>query len=191
MSADLLALLTVIFWPLIPLFWIPVHGLSRFFKKLGLLTFVFPLVTWMPLAYVIYLNRIFLLHDKIDLPFVLNIIGLISFISGAFLHIWTFRLLGWGIVGLPEISTLKKGVFVKKGPFSRMRHPTYFAHTLMFSGIFFITGSIAVGIVTLVDFIVVHSIIIPLEDRELVDRFGDEYERYKKNVPGFFPRIRS
>lgn len=80
---------------------------------------------------------------------------------------------------------------MKKGPFSRMRHPTYFAHTLMFAGVFFITGSIAVGIVTLIDFIVVRSIIIPLEDRELVDRFGDEYERYKKDVPGYFPMIRT
>jgi len=32
-------------------------------------------------------------------------------------------------------------------------------------------------------------VIIPLEDRELLSRFGDEYKHYMQRVAGFFPLI--
>ena len=38
---------------------------------------------------------------------------------------------------------------------------------------------------------VMNSVIIPLEEKELVDRFGEEYASYKKTVPSqFFPWFR-
>lgn len=66
--------------------------------------------------------------------------------------------------------------------FSVVRHPTYLAHTALFLGVFLFTGVIAVGIITLIDFILISVIITPLEDRELTTRFGREYEEYKKRV---------
>jgi protein-S-isoprenylcysteine O-methyltransferase Ste14 len=174
----------------IPLFWIPVHGLSKIFKKLGLFTYIMPLATWLPFVYIIYQNRIFLLQFKIDLLVTLNIIGILLFVIGTLLHIWTGLLLGlWGLVGLPEISTLIKSRLVKEGPFSVVRHPTYLAHTLMFSGIFLMTEVLMVFILTLLDFILINFLIIPLEERELSIRFGEEYRLYIKNVPRFFPRL--
>jgi protein-S-isoprenylcysteine O-methyltransferase Ste14 len=174
----------------IPLFWIPVHGLSKIFKKLGLFTYIMPLATWLPFVYIIYQNRIFLLQFKIDLLVTLNIIGILLFVIGTLLHIWTGLLLGlWGLVGLPEISTLIKSRLVKEGPFSVVRHPTYLAHTLMFSGIFLMTEVLMVFILTLLDFILINLLIIPLEERELSIRFSEEYRLYKKKMPRFFPRL--
>lgn len=186
--SDFVALITIIIWPVVPLFWIPVHGLSKIFKKLGLLTYIMPLTTWLPLAYFIYSQRDFLLQFKTGFPMTINIIGIVLLITGTLLHIWTGKLLGfWGLLGLPEISAKVRSGLVTEGAFSVIRHPTYLAHTLMFIGIFLMTEVIAVGIVTLVDFVLVNVIIIPLEDRELLDRFGEEYKDYKKKVPGFFP----
>ena len=186
--SDFVALITIIIWPVVPLFWIPVHGLSKIFKKLGLLTYIMPLTTWLPLAYFIYSQRDFLLQFKTGFPMTINIIGIVLSITGTLLHIWTGKLLGfWGLLGLPEISAKVRSGLVTEGAFSVIRHPTYLAHTLMFIGIFLMTEVIAVGIVTLVDFVLVNVIIIPLEDRELLDRFGEEYKDYKKKVPGFFP----
>ena len=186
--SDFVALITIIIWPVVPLFWIPVHGLSKIFKKLGLLTYIMPLTTWLPLAYFIYSQRDFLLQFKTGFPMTINIIGIVLLITGTLLHIWTGKLLGfWGLLGLPEISAKVRSGLVTEGAFSVVRHPTYLAHTLMFIGIFLMTEVIAVGIVTLVDFVLVNVIIIPLEDRELLDRFGEEYKDYKKKVPGFFP----
>ncbi|HAK89169.1 MAG: hypothetical protein A2077_00680 [Nitrospirae bacterium GWC2_46_6] len=187
----LLALITIILWPVVPLFWVPVHGLSRFFKKLGIFTYIMPLLTWLPLAYVIYMNREFLLGFATDLPLILNIIGIVLFIAGTLLHMWTGKLLGLlGLMGLPEISSKQEGRLVAEGPFSIVRHPTYLAHTLMFSGIFLMTEVLTVGVLTFSDFVIVNALIIPLEEKELSTRFGREYEEYKKLVPRkFFPKI--
>jgi hypothetical protein len=58
---DLIALVTLVLWPAVPLFWIPVHCLPRVFRRLGLATYLLPLVTWLPAAIVIYSQRSFLL----------------------------------------------------------------------------------------------------------------------------------
>jgi protein-S-isoprenylcysteine O-methyltransferase Ste14 len=44
------------------------------------------------------------------------------------------------------------------------------------------------GVVTLIDVFVVNAMVIPLEERELSERFGTEYEEYRRKVPSrFFP----
>jgi protein-S-isoprenylcysteine O-methyltransferase Ste14 len=185
---DFIAFMTIILWPVIPLFWIPVHGLSRIFKKLGLLTYVMPLFTWLPLAYLIFRNKALLLSWKIDIPLGLHALGLILSVLGTALHVWTGKLLGlWGLIGLPEISKRIGGNLVTKGPFSIVRHPTYLAHTLLFSGVFLITGAVAIGIITFIDFLLVYVLIIPLEEKELSKRFGNDYNLYKRKVPKFLP----
>ena len=188
--ADLLALAALIIWPVIPLFWIPVHGAPQFFKRLGIMTYIMPLITWLPVAFLVYLGRAFLLHYKIDLPAIIQIIGILLLLTGALLHIWTGKLLGiWGLMGLPEVSPKMKGELVEKGPFALIRHPTYLAHTMIFLGVFLMTGVIAVGVVTLLDCTAVNIAIIPLEERELLARFNKSYKEYMGKVPRLFPRL--
>jgi protein-S-isoprenylcysteine O-methyltransferase Ste14 len=129
---------------------------------------------------------------KIDLPLIVNVIGVALFILGTLLHLWTAKLLGFlGIIGVPEVFSKIKEDLIAVGPFLIVRHPTYLAHTLMFSGVFLITGVKAVGILTLMDLIVINIIVIPLEERELLRRFGENYQQYKRNVPSrFLPWIR-
>ena len=38
-----------------------------------------------------------------------------------------------------------------------------------------------------IDFVIINAFVIPLEERELVDRFGEEYRGYQKRVPRLFP----
>jgi protein-S-isoprenylcysteine O-methyltransferase Ste14 len=187
---DLLALAALIIWPVIPLFWIPVHWAPKFFKRLGIITYIMPLITWLPIAFLVYLERAFFLHYKTDLPPIIQFIGTLLLLAGALLHIWTGKLLGiWGLMGLPEVSLKMKGELVEKGPFALIRHPTYLAHTMIFLGVFLMTGVIAVGFVTLLDFIAVNIAIIPLEERELLARFENSYKEYMGKVPRLFPKI--
>jgi len=189
--SDLLALITIMVWPVVPLFWIPVHGFPEVFKRLGILTYLLHLIVWLPIAYLIYRNRFFLIHNKIDFPETLRMAGAVLFFVGLILHLWTGKLLGiFGLMGLPEISTKEKGVLITRGPFSIVRHPTYLAHTLLFVGIFFITEVIAVGVLAFIDFAIVNAFILPLEEKELLSRFGDEYKLYKQRVRyRFFPKL--
>jgi protein-S-isoprenylcysteine O-methyltransferase Ste14 len=186
---DIFAIATLMLWPVIPLFWIPVHFATRFFRRFGLLTYLMPAVTWLPLAYLIYVNRMSFLNHKIDFPAFLNMAGFPLLIAGTFLHLWTIRLLGGlVIIGVPEVSSIINKHMIIRGPFSIVRHPTYLAHTLIFSGVFFITGVTTVGAVALADFIIVNAVLIPLEEKELASRFGEEYKSYKRKVTAsFFP----
>ena len=188
---DFLALVTIMIWPAIPIFWIPLHFATDFFSKLGLLTYVMPLIIWLPLAYLVYRHRVSLLQLKAELPLILNVVGIPFFICGTLLHVWTARLLGiWGIIGVPEIYRETEEKLVTEGPFSIVRHPTYLAHTLIFSGVFLITESVVVGIIAVIDFVIVNAVIIPLEEKELLKRFGDDYKLYKERIPSrFFPGI--
>jgi protein-S-isoprenylcysteine O-methyltransferase Ste14 len=189
-AGDILAFATVLFWMAIPLFWIPVHFATGFFRRLGLLTYVMPLFTWLPLAFIVYRFREPLLAMKIDVPAALTFAGGALFVFGTLLHLWAAQLLSLrGILGVPEVTATEEGRLVTTGAFSGVRHPTYLAHTLMFVGVFLMTGVVAAGIVTLVDFVAVNLVIIPLEERELLRRFGTEYAHYRKNVPKFFPRL--
>lgn len=189
--SDLIALITIMLWPVVPLFWIPVHCLHEIFKRLGLITYGLPLITSLPFAYFIYIKRSIIIHYRIELPLVITMAGILLLIFGTLLHVWTGKLLGiWGLIGLPEISGRFKAKLVTEGPFSVVRHPTYLAHTIMFTGIFLITGVIAVGLITVLDLLVINLLVIPLEEREISTRFGEEYERYRDRVPRFFPRIR-
>jgi len=186
---DFLTIMTLIFWPVIPLFWIPVHFAVHFFRRRGLAVYLLPVFTWLPLAFFIYENRAFLLQYRISLSLLPAIAGWVLFVSGMLLHIWTARLLGLlGIIGVPEVWGKVKENLVSKGPFSIVRHPTYFAHTLIFSGVFLITGALSVLVLTVFDLTVVNTVIIPLEEKELTERFGEEYISYKNEVPSrFFP----
>jgi len=189
--SELLAIATIMFWLVIPLFWIPVHLFSVSYRRIGLKAYLIPLVIWLPCCFVLYMNRHLLLEHRIVIPHAPSILGVMLLVSGLLLHIWTARLLGlWGIIGVPEVTVEVQTELVTRGPFAAIRHPTYLAHTLIFSGAFLMTGVLAVGIVTILDFLIVNLLIIPLEEKDLKNRFGSGFHAYKKKVPyRFVPGI--
>lgn len=186
----LLALITLMAWPVIPLFWIPLHCATGLFRRMGLLTYLLPLMTWLPAAVAIYSHRDSLLRFSIDVPPLVALIGTALLVAGSVLHLWTARLLGLrGITGVPEVSGPGDGRLVAVGIFSVIRHPTYLAHTMMFLGVFLMTGYLSVAAVAILDILTVNLLIIPLEERELLARFGGEYEAYRRRVPRILPRL--
>jgi protein-S-isoprenylcysteine O-methyltransferase Ste14 len=188
---DLIALAALLLWPAIPLFWVPVHCVPRFFRRLGFLTYVLPLITWLPVAVITFELRGPLLAYRIALPEIANALGVLLFVLGAGLQIWTAVLLTMrGIMGMPEVARAVPGRIVTAGPFNVLRHPTYLSHTLMLAGLFLWTEVAALGAVAVIDALVVNSMVIPLEERELLERFGKEYEEYRRKVPSRFLPLR-
>lgn len=188
---DTLALITLMAWPVIPLFWIPVHIFPAVFRRLKFFTYVMPLLTWVPVVYLIYDHKDFLFHFRADLHFIVRAAGFVLLAAGTGIHIWTGKLLGlWGLIGLPEVHERFESRLVTTGAFSIVRHPTYLAHTLMFAGVSLLTGVISVAVLTALDLLAVVMVIIPFEERELLARFGEEYRSYIRSVPKFLPRTR-
>ncbi len=69
---------------------------------------------------------------------------------------------------------------------ARVRHPYYLAHLLHLTGWAVGTGSAAVWMLEAFA-IVTGAVMLPLEERELVQRFGDAYREYQRRVPALFP----
>lgn len=144
---------------------------------------------WLVVASLAVIFRNFLLGDGLDLG-VLSWLGLLILISGLALNVWTGRQLSLRtLVGYPELKLIEGQRLVSTGPFSTVRHPTYLAHILMLAGIFLITGYTGTGFLALFDILISYYAIIPLEERELEARFGDDYRKYKRRVPKFLPRL--
>lgn len=49
------------------------------------------------------------------------------------------------------------------------------------------TGYTGTGVLALLDFLSSYFVITKLEEKELLDRFGNDYRKYRKRVPKFFP----
>jgi protein-S-isoprenylcysteine O-methyltransferase Ste14 len=101
----------------------------------------------------------------------------------AFIPFFTFKKRGGVEKGKSYLHTTK---IVKKGPYAVIRHPQYLG------GILF---SISITLWNPVWFNLIFSVIIIIltyhwtyaEDKKLIAKFGQEYERYKKEVPRLNP----
>lgn len=93
------------------------------------------------------------------------------------------------LVGIPELSTQRKGGLIRGGVYEKVRHPRYLS-----AGLGLVATTLFVNYLGL--YIIVICAVLPgllmlrLEERELVDRFGDAYRDYQKQVPQLIPRLR-
>jgi protein-S-isoprenylcysteine O-methyltransferase Ste14 len=183
-----LAVAALVLWPLIPILWVQVHGRPRFWRRLGAFTYAVVLLEWLAVAVLVIVAQNLLLGEQFDLG-ILFVVGLVLMMLGVGLQVWASRLLGWRtLIGYLELRPVRgEGRIVVEGPFSITRHPTYLAHTLMLVGVFLMTGYTGTGVLALADFLSSYFVITGLEEKELLDRFGDDYRMYIKRVPKFFP----
>jgi protein-S-isoprenylcysteine O-methyltransferase Ste14 len=91
------------------------------------------------------------------------------------------------------LRTWSAGCIVKKsklttlGPYSIVRHPLYLGSFLTGIG-FTILGGIEWVLVFVSGFFIFYIPKIIMEEEALKKIYGDEYERYRKDVPAFFPK---
>jgi protein-S-isoprenylcysteine O-methyltransferase Ste14 len=79
--------------------------------------------------------------------------------------------------------------FVRTGPFAYARHPVYFSMILELLGIgLMLNAWVALGAVLLV-FIPTLVARVRIEERALVDQFGDAYREYMRATPALVPGL--
>ncbi len=188
-----LAIMMIMMWPAVAMFLIELHLAIGFWRRIGLWTYLVILVEWLPIGIALYLlqNSILYFEVPIGTPFL--VLGVILIAAAIALHAWTAKLIGLtATIGYAELKPdeqPKNQTLVMSGPFSVVRHPSYWAHAAIMGGIFFITGVVATGIIAVIDIAITYFVTTTLEDRELVNRFGQQYKEYQRKVPKFFPRI--
>ena len=91
----------------------------------------------------------------------------------------------WAAGHLRKDQTLTTG-----GPYRFIRNPLYLGSFFMAVGFCLIAGSIWVWILVLLYFALCYIPVIRYEERTLRERFGEEFSRYSKLVPAFYPTLK-
>lgn len=99
-----------------------------------------------------------------------------------------------GLISLSSLRTVflnvrDPPVVIRTGLFAHVRHPMYFGEVLLYAGFLCLSISIA-AIVVWVGAILFLLGLCRYEEGLLVERFGEDYRRYMREVPLWIPRLR-
>lgn len=190
-TAYWLALVTLVVVPPSALFWFFVHPFTGFWRKLGPAK-SYPLLftlcaTMMP---IVALFRAPLLRIHFGVPWGLAALAIALFAASMLIGTLCFRRLGPAVLlGLPQLSDREyPGRLVTDGIYAHIRHPRYVQVGLGLAAIALFTNYLATYVVAAAYSPTIYLVVL-LEERELKQRFGEEYEQYSRRVPRFVPRL--
>jgi protein-S-isoprenylcysteine O-methyltransferase Ste14 len=173
----------------IPLFWLSVHPLVRRWRSSGRRAFFLLLPLWALFALVVFSLGWRYRHLHLYESWM-------SWVPAVLFILMGFALYQAGrqgferskIIGLAELEpALYRQELITTGIRSKVRHPFYLGHFCELFGWALGTGSVALA--GMLAFAVISgAIMIRMEDRELEQRFGEVFRRYRLSVPAFLPR---
>lgn len=114
--------------------------------------------------------------------------GIGIMIMGEMIRIWGVAYAG----GATRTRDVGAPFLVTTGPFARVRNPLYLGNLLMYSGAALTANTWLPWLVfvTWIFFGIQYHLIVDLEEEKLAELFGDQYSKYKSQVPRFIPSIR-
>ena len=116
-------------------------------------------------------------------------LGLSSLGLAAGIQFFRRRHLGMAtLAGVPEVSRHDHGRLLTEGIYARVRHPRYLEIAFAVLGYALIANHTG-GYWLLVFSIAGLHLVVLLQERELRDRFGAEYEMYCARTPRWLPRL--
>ena len=187
-----IALFTVVCVPPGIFLWFLIHPFVSFWRRLGVVaSYMAVIPILLSIGAVIYHFRKPLLHIHFEVSFSLIIIAVFFLAMGVYLGILRMRYLTTSIMlGIPEISKAGKSVkLLTEGIYGRIRNPRYMEIGCVLAGIALVVNYLAVYMLLILYIPVIYLVVI-LEEHELRKRFGAAYDRYCREVPRFFPRLR-
>lgn len=116
-------------------------------------------------------------------------LAVIAVVIGAAVAVKRKRFLTFAILaGAPQLSEKRyPGILLTEGIYGKIRHPRY-VETILFVLAYALFGNYLAGyLVSLMTTVCIYPIVL-LEERELLERFGEEYAEYTRRVPRFIPR---
>ncbi len=185
-----LALMLVVFTPPAILFWFSIHPLIRFWRRVGpRLTLAIHYALLLLMAGGLFLVRKPLLTVEFGTSPLLIALAVPIFVLAVVLRFKFGKHLRARILkGLPELAPEKYGSrLLNEGIYSRIRHPRYVQVLLALLAYAMVANYLATYILLALSTIWI-LLLVPIEEKELRDRFGAEYEAYCARVPRFIPR---
>lgn len=187
-----LALLFVCTLPPAVVYWYLAHPLARMWRRVPtFLTFTALTTVLAGGAALLFLFREPLLSVEYGTSWPRIALGALVYGVAMGFEVRVRRQLGFRVLaGVPELSGNDPGELLTDGVYGRVRHPRYGVVFLATLGMALITGYLAVYILVPVMAVGLYLIVV-LEERELRERFGERWVRYRERVPMFIPRTGS
>ena len=133
------------------------------------------------ISFLIQIILMFIFFNELDL-FVLIYIGYVMWgfsLYFGLISFWTFKKRGDVEKGKSYINTKK---LVDKGPYAIVRHPQYLGGILFTMSITLWTQLLISLILTIIIIVLTYQW-INVEEKSLIDKFGEDYKQYMKRVP--------
>ncbi|MDP8980140.1 MAG: isoprenylcysteine carboxylmethyltransferase family protein [Acidobacteriota bacterium] len=175
------------------LYWFLIHPFARQWRKLGpARTYLIVLPVVVALGTVAYQFREPLLGKDLGTNWILIGIALLFYVSTTWFEFQYWKQINIAtLIGVTELSATghESANLAREGIYARVRHPRYASAGLGLIGNVLLINYLGLYIVFLL-LIVLGIGLLALEERELVDRFGEAYRQYQREVPRFIPRLR-
>ena len=101
--------------------------------------------------------------------------------------LWVFTSIGRNVS--ETVLTKRDHALVTSGPYRWIRHPLYTTGAVLLLAIGLMAANWFILLFALLAIGSLRLAVIPLEERELVNKFGDEYRRYIARTGGLLPRV--
>lgn len=124
---------------------------------------------------------------ELNLNNTMRVVGIIVGIVSDLLILWILASLGKNISAALKIRDNHR--LVTEGPYRYVRHPLYSAGIPLFFSISLISSNWFLGLIGIGFQLFIMLVRTPLEEKMLIDYFGDEYRSYMKKTGAHFPRI--
>ena len=186
-----LGVVNVIVLPPGLLFWLVIHPWARGWRRLGpIRTYLIVLPPVVAFGAVLFRVRGQLLGADLGMNWILISIALVLYGVTTWLERQYWRQLSIPtLIGIPELSRAehRKSKLLKDGVYRAVRHPRYLS-----AGIGIVANALIINYSGMYILILLlfpaGFVMLMFEERELVNRFGEEYRQYQREVPQVLPR---
>jgi protein-S-isoprenylcysteine O-methyltransferase Ste14 len=189
----ILGILHLIVVPPGVLFWFIIHPWIHLWRRLGpIRTYLIVASVGIAFGALLYRFRVLLLGADFGINWSLVVIvvalyGVVIWLESQYWMHLSIAIL----VGIPELSPpeQRRRRLIQEGIYGMVRHPRYLSAgvAVVAQALFINYAGMYILVILLVP---VGYAMIVVEERELIDRFGEEYRRYQTAVPRFIPRWR-
>jgi len=170
--------------------WFAIHPFARHWRKIGAFwTYAVLTPPCLLIMGAFYVARESLLSTDLGTSYLSITLAVVLAVGSAAIALKRKRHLSFGILsGVPELSQKQyPGKLLTEGIYGTIRHPRYVEVTLAIFAYASFVNYLGCYVAALLSLPVLYLIVV-LEERELRERFGAEYEDYCRRVPRFFPR---
>jgi protein-S-isoprenylcysteine O-methyltransferase Ste14 len=190
-AAYWVALLTTVFVTPFLLLWFMVHPFSGKWRKVGPVktySIVFTVLALVMVVFFLFREPLLRIHYGVSLP--LAVLAIFFLLVSISIGILRARYLTTAVMfGLPQISKREyPGKLLRQGIYAHIRHPRYLEAGFGLASIALFCNYLATYVL-LAAYIPIIYLVVLLEESELKERFGEEYEKYCRDVPRVLPRF--